>query len=135
MGNSTTGIPRPFFIPEYHSAELSITDLFRDIFKKESDHDTTEAWVNFFGRISYILLGLPLLLLGLPVLILAYKKWGRDLSVAIPASCGIAFVAWGGWGALHSLAKAGYLSPLFAATSVHLFFAIFGLILLQKQER
>ncbi len=127
--------PDHFFIPEYHSAELSITDLFRDIFKKESDHDTTEAWVNFFGRISYILLGLPLLLLGLPVLILAYKKWGRDLSVAIPASSCIAFVAWGGWGALQSLAKAGYLSPLFAATSVHLFFAIFGLILLQKQER
>lgn len=127
--------PEHFFIPEYRSAELSITGLFRDIFKKESDTGQTEAWANFFGRISYILLGLPLLLLGLPILIIVYTKWGRDLSLAIPASCGIAFIAWGGWGALQSLAKAGYLSPFFAASAIHLFFAIFGLILLRNQER
>lgn len=127
--------PEHFFIPEYRSAELSLTGLFRDIFNQDSERSTTEAWANFFGRISYILLGLPLLVLGLPVLLVAYRKWGRDLSVAIPASCGIAFIAWGCWGALQSLAKAGYLSPFFASSTVHLFFAIFGLILLRNQER
>jgi lipopolysaccharide export system permease protein len=127
--------PEQFFIPEYRSAELSLTGLFRDIFNKDSERSSIEAWVHFFGRISYLLLGLPLLVLGLPVLLIAYKKWGRDLSIAIPASCGIAFLAWGGWGALQSLAKAGYLSPFFASSAVHLFFAIFGLILLRNQER
>ncbi len=127
--------PDHFFIPEYRSAELSLTGLFRDIFNNDADDDNREKWANFFGRLSYIFLGLPLLLLGLPILTLVYMKWGRDLSIAIPVSCGIAFVAWGGWGSLQSLAKAGYFSPLLAATVVHLFFAAIGLILLQKQDR
>jgi lipopolysaccharide export system permease protein len=70
----------------------------------------------------------------LPILILSYQKWGRDLSIAIPASCGIAFIAWGLWGALQSLARAGYIFPLFAATIVHLVFAAVGLFLLYKQD-
>ncbi len=127
--------PDHFFIPEYRSAELSITDLFRDILKKDPDNDTSVKWAHFLGRLSYIFLGLPLLLLGLPILTLAYKKWGRDLSIAIPTSCIIAFVAWGVWGSLQSFSKAGYLSPLLASTVVHLFFATIGLILLRKQER
>ncbi len=127
--------PDHFFIPEYRSAEMSLTELFLYIFQKDREGSSTVAWTNFFGRISYIFIGLPLLVLGLPILIHSYKKWGRDLSIAVPASCGIAFLAWAVWGALQSLAKAGYLSPFFAASAIHLFFAIFGLILLRNQVR
>ncbi len=127
--------PDHFFIPEYRSAELSLTGLFSEIFRKNAEEGNNLEWANFFGRLSYIFLGLPLLFLGLPILIMVYRKWGRDLSIAIPASCGIAFVAWGSWGSLQSLAKASYISPLFSATVVHLFFATIGLILLQKEER
>lgn len=127
--------PENFFIPEYESAEMSIIDLFRHARKVESSDEATVAWANFYSRLSYIFLGIPLLLLGLPVLMLSYQKWGKDLAIAIPASCGLAFIAWGFWGALQSLAKAGYLSPFIAATSIHLLFTAIGLLLLLKQDK
>ncbi len=127
--------PEIFFVPEYKSGELSITDLYRDIFKKDTDSEKAAAWAEFLGRLSYILLGIPLIFLGLPILILSYQKWGRDLAIAIPASCGMAFVAWGAWGALQSLAKADYINPLFAATIVHIVFAGAGLLLLRREDR
>jgi lipopolysaccharide export system permease protein len=126
--------PEIFFVPEYKSAEMSVTDLYRDISRKDTPGEKAKAWAEFLGRLSYVLLGLPLILLGLPILILSYQKWGRDLSVAIPASCGMAFIAWGLWGALQSLARADYISPLFAATIVHFIFAAAGLFLLYKQD-
>ena len=127
--------PEDFLIPEYQSAELSLTGLFLDIHKKDSEREKSEAWADFLSRISYIFLGFPLLLLGLPILLISYQKWGRDLSIAIPASCGIAFLAWGAWGALQSLAKAAYISPFFASVIVHLLFAGAGIYLLRGQDR
>jgi lipopolysaccharide export system permease protein len=126
--------PEMFFVPKYKSAEMSITDLYKDISKKDTDSEKVMAMAEFFGRLSYVLLGLPLILLGLPILILSYQKWGRDLSIAIPASCGMAFIAWGLWGALQSLARVDYISPLFSATIVHFVFAAAGLYLLYKQD-
>jgi len=127
--------PKNFFVPQYRSEELSLLDLFIDTFKKKSDREKRIAWVNFSSRISYILLGIPLLLLGLPILTISYQKWGRDLSIAIPASCGLAFMAWGIWGTLQSLAKAGYLHPLIGATVIHILFGIAGIYLLNKQDQ
>lgn len=127
--------PEDFLIPVNKSAELSLTGLYREISRTEVEHEIRTAWAAFLGRISYILLGTPLLLLGMPILLFSYRKWGRDLSVAIPASCGIAFLAWGLWGALQSLAIAGYLSPIVAAVTVHIFFSLAGFILLIKNDR
>jgi len=127
--------PENFLVPEYQSAELSLTGLFLDIFKKETDHERHRAWAEFLSRISYIFLGFPLLLLGLPILLISYQKWGRDLSIAIPASCGLAFFAWGAWGALQSLARAAYIPPLFAAAIIHLIFAGIGIYLLKMQDQ
>lgn len=126
--------PEDFLIPKNESAQLSLTGLFRDIGKKETDSLKRKAWADFLGRISYILLGLPLLLLGLPILLISYRKWGRDLSVAIPASCGLAFLAWGSWGAMQSLAIAGYMSPLIAAVTIHILFTALGFFLLRRQD-
>ena len=126
--------PADFFVPEYEASELSITALYQRIHKQRMQEDKVKAWADFYSRISYTLLGLPLLLLGLPVLLIAYQKWGRDLSIAIPASCGLAFVAWGLWGALQSLARADYINPLLAAVVIHLLFGGAGLFLLHKQN-
>ena len=126
--------PEIFFIPEYKPEEMSLTDLYKDIAKKDTGSERVKASADFLGRISYVLLGLPLIFLGMPILIFSYQKWGRDLSIAIPASCGIAFIAWGIWGALQSLARADYIFPLFAATIVHLVFAAAGLFLLYQQD-
>jgi lipopolysaccharide export system permease protein len=67
-------------------------------------------------------------------LLLVYRKWGRDLSLAIPVSCGMAFACWGVWATLQSLAKASYLNPLTAAVSVHVVMGIAGLLLLVRED-
>jgi len=127
--------PEDFLIPIGKSAEQSLTDLYQEIGRTEAEFETRAALTNFLGRISYIFLGIPLLLLGLPILLYSYRKWGRDLSVAIPVSCGLAFVAWGIWGALQSLAIAGYISPIVAAVVIHIIFSLAGIFLLIKNDR
>lgn len=127
-------IPEDFLIPVNKAAEASLTNLFDEIERTKVEHEKVEAITMFLGKISYILLGIPLLLLGMPILLYSYRKWGRDLSVAIPSSCGLAFVAWGIWGALQSLSAAGYVSPLIAAGSLHILFAITGMLLLIKSD-
>lgn len=126
--------PEDFLVPEYESAEMSLTGLFQNIDDQETASDTTKARAEFFSRTSYLILGIPLLLLGLPILIHSYRKWGRDLSIAIPISCGMAFVTWGLWGALQSLAKMGAIPPLAAALVIHLVFSIIGIFLLRWQD-
>ncbi len=126
--------PGDFFVPQYQALEFSLLDLYKETKHQNSPDETNLALTNFYGRVSYVFLGLPLLILGLPLLLLVYRKWGRDLSLAIPVSCGMAFACWGVWGTLQSLAKASYVSPFFAAGSVHVFMAIFGFILLLREE-
>lgn len=127
--------PEDFLIPANREAELSLSELFQEYEKSEVEHERRTMLTTFLGRISYAFLGLPLLLLGMPILLYSYRKWGRDLSVAIPASCGLAFLAWGLWGALQSLAIAGYIHPLSAALSIHLLFAATGFLLLRSSDR
>ncbi|WP_028583906.1 LptF/LptG family permease [Desulfogranum mediterraneum] len=126
--------PENFFVPEYQSLELSLLDLYKETRHQNSPDETNMAWANFYGRISYTLLGLPLLFLGLPLLLIVYRKWGKDLSLAVPVSCGMAFACWGIWGTLQSLAKASYLSPMIAALSVHLLMMLLGFSLLVREE-
>jgi len=126
--------PSDFFVPEYHSRELSLYGLFMEAKHQETETDARKAWTEFYGRISYTLLGLPLLLVGLPLLLIVYRRWGRDLSLAIPVSCGLAFVCWGMWGTQQSLAKAGYLSPFLAASSIHLVIGSIGIFLLLRED-
>lgn len=126
--------PDHFFVPRNQAAELSILQLLFEPFKKKSERERRIAWTNFSSRLSYLFLGIPLLLLGLPILTISYQKWGKDLSIAIPASCGLAFLAWGFWGALQSLAKTGYIPPLFGAIFIHIVFGSAGLYLLYKQD-
>jgi len=127
--------PDHFFVPRNQAAELSLLQLLFEPFKQKSNREKRIAWTNFSSRLSYLFLGLPLLLLGLPILTISYQKWGRDLSIAIPASCGLAFLAWGFWGALQSLAKTGYIHPLFGAVIIHIIFGSAGFFLLYKQDK
>ena len=126
--------PEDFFVPEYYTMELSLIGLYEEARRAKSKEERNKAWTDFYGRISYTLLGLPLMLLGLPLLLIVYRKWGRDLSLAIPVSCGMAFVCWGAYNTLQSLAKAGYLYPLVAATSIHILVGGLGIILLWRED-
>ncbi len=126
--------PDDFFVPEYQYLEMSLVDLYLETKKQTSPKEQNKALTDFLGRISYILLGLPLLLLGLPLLLMVYRKWGRDLSLAIPASCGMAFACWGAWATLQSLAKAAYINPFTAAISIHLVIGSLGFFLLLRED-
>ncbi len=126
--------PESFFIPEFRSKEFSLIGLYRNAKKANVREDVIKAWTEFYSRISYTLLGLPLMMLGLPLLLMVYRKWGRDLSLAIPASCGLAFVCWGVWGTLQSLAKVSYINPLLAACSVQLVISVVAMYLLVRED-
>lgn len=128
--------PTDFFIPQFRNTELSLLEMYQDALrsKRQSVEEQARAWSAFYGRISYILLGLPLLLLGLPMLLIVYRKWGRDLSLAVPVSCGMAFVCWGIWVILQSLATAAYLNPLAAALAVHVVVASVVFFLLLRED-
>lgn len=124
--------PELFRTPQNQEAESSLSQLLDSAINARTDFESRDAWIAFLGRVSYIFLGLPLLLLGLPILLISYQKWGRDLSIAIPASCALAFFAWALWGALQSLAIAGSFSPWLAASLIHVTFASIGLYLLRR---
>lgn len=126
--------PGDFFVPEYAMSELSLSELFT-LSRTNKGTRGTEAGLQLLGRISLILLGIPLLMLGLPLLLIVHHRWGRDLSLAIPLSCGLAFGAWGGWSVLQSLAKAGIINPHLAAWSVHLLIALIGTFLILQEDR
>lgn len=127
--------PVDFLVPEEKNADQSLTGLYAATTRDNSEYQSNKAWTDFLSRLSYLLLGLPLLILGMPTLLYCYQKWGRDLYIAIPASCGLALLAWGVWGALQSLAGAGYFPPLLAATTIHIVFTILGIALLRKEDR
>ncbi|MFA6283185.1 MAG: LptF/LptG family permease [Desulfurivibrionaceae bacterium] len=125
--------PEEFFVPPYKIEELSYTKLLRQAMdSKVSSH---ESLVEFHRRFSYAFLGLPLLLMGLPVLLAVHKNRGRDLALAIPVSCALAFAAWGGWSATQSLAKTATLPPGIASWSIHLLTIGIGCFLLKRQNQ
>jgi lipopolysaccharide export system permease protein len=126
--------PKDFFVLEYKIRELSLSALY-SLAKTSKGTWGSEAGLKFLERVSFIFLGVPLLMLGLPLLLIAHQKWGRDLSLAIPLSCGLAFTAWGGWSVMQSMAKAEIINPLFAAWSIHLLIAAIGTFLILQQDR
>jgi lipopolysaccharide export system permease protein len=126
--------PTDFFIPTYKIDEMPLSGLLVQGIKDES-YRGIEAHLKFLERLSFILLGIPLLMLGLPILLIAHKQWGRDLSVAIPVSCGLALGAWGLWGIMQSFAKAEIVNPYLAAMAIHLLIGSLGTYLILGEDR
>jgi lipopolysaccharide export system permease protein len=126
--------PKDFFIPAYRIDELSLSGLYT-LSKNNKGLRGTEAGLKLLERISFILLSIPLLMLGLPLLLIAHQKWGRDLSLAVPLSFGLAFTAWGCWSVMQSLAKAAIINPHLAAWSVHFLVGGLGTFLILQQDR
>jgi len=124
--------PEDFFIPDYRAEEAPLSEEWRaGLAPGEAG---TQAWTQLHLRLSYIFLGIPLVLLGLPILIIINQRWRRDLSVAIPVSCILAFTCWGWWSAAQSLIKIYQLDPLTTSWSLHLVVGGLGLFMLKKQD-
>jgi lipopolysaccharide export system permease protein len=125
--------PANFFLPPYKKAEVSLSQLFAKA-RRTGFAEDGEAWIEFNRRLSYLFLGLPLFLIGLPGLLVFQQKRSRELTLAIPVSCGIAFAAWGWWSAMQSLAASDYLNPVAASWCIHLVVGTAGMIMLVKQN-
>lgn len=137
---TTTSLPLPegpddFFTPVFRNGERSISALYRAAADNDTLGGTIDPTVELHGRLSFICLGLPLIILGLPVLLIVHRKWGHDLTLAVPLSCGLAFAAWGWWSTAMSMARAEYLPAAAAAWSMHLVAAPLGWFLLRRLDR
>jgi len=126
--------PEEFFLPIYKLDELSLSQHVEKALLEDTQGNT-QAWSEINKRISYIFLGVPLILLGMPLLLLFQRQRGRDLALAIPASCGLAFLAWGWWSTAQSMARAGLLPASVASWSVHFVIGFLGLMLIRYQNR
>ncbi|MGV1099756.1 LptF/LptG family permease [Thiovibrio sp. JS02] len=125
--------PDEFFMPEYKIRQLSYSALLAEALASESPGGA--AWLEFHRRFSYVFLGIPLLLVGIPVLLMVHKTRGRDLALAIPVSCAMAFAAWGAWSASQSLARTAYLPPGVASWAIHLLAGALGIFLIRHHNR
>ena len=125
--------PQDFFIPAYKEEETPLSSHLQEI--REAPPDIRRAArIKLHLQLSYIFLGIPLVLLGLPILIIINQRWRRDLSVAIPVSCILAFTAWGWWSAAQALLKVYPLDPLLTSWSLHFLVGGLGLFILKKQD-
>jgi len=124
--------PEDFFAPTYKTSEQSISTLFSNTLDEQSN--SLSAQVDLHSRLSFIFLGIPLIFIGLPIILIINQKWRQDLTLAIPASCGIAFAAWSWWSTSQSMAKAAYLPPIVAAWVMPLIICPLGFWLLKRQE-
>ena len=111
--------PSDLLVSPYKEEELSLSRLF-DRMRSSDKIERKNAGQRFHEKVSYIFLGIPLLFIGLPLMLHICETRGKDLSIAIPASCLVAFLAWGGWGVLQSLSKNQYLPYLPAAWMLHI---------------
>lgn len=124
--------PDEFFLPEYKGEEASMSDHLEMVLQNEDPEQT--AWQNLHRRLSYIFLGIPLVLLGLPILMLTNRRWQQDLSMAIPISCVMAFIAWGWWSTAQAMINVYNLSPLLASWSVHIVTGTLGVLMINRQS-
>ncbi|MEJ2689422.1 MAG: LptF/LptG family permease [Deltaproteobacteria bacterium] len=123
--------PDKLLVPPYKTKELSLSALYRMAWS-QPDEQSYKARLQFFEKLSYITLGLPLLLIGLPILLLICRSHKRDLSIAVPASCLLAFVVWAIWGVLQSLAKTSHIHIFVAAWLLHVVIIASGILFMRR---
>lgn len=118
-------VPAEFFVAEYRVKELSLYQLHKNGIAALKKGDL-QGLVDVNRRFSFIFLGIPLLVLALPALLYVHQKWQKELTMTVPMSCAIAFIAWGGWSATQSLSQAAYINPFVASWTIHVVLLLTG---------
>lgn len=126
--------PADFFLAPHALAERPLSVLLTQALAETASPRRHEARLTLHQKISYIFLGLPLLLIGMPLLLALHQGRGRDLALAIPISCIVAFAVWGLWSIGQSLAAAAHLTPLLASWLIHFSAGGLGLYFLSRQD-
>ena len=126
--------PDMLLVPPYKEEELSLSGLYKNVHALP-EQESNKAKLKLNEKLSFMSLGIPLLLVGLPVLLVICRGQKRDLSIAIPTSCLLAFMVWGLWSVLQSLAKTAYIPIPVAAWLVHVVIIASGTLFLLRLSR
>ncbi|MEN8140880.1 MAG: LptF/LptG family permease [Thermodesulfobacteriota bacterium] len=125
--------PDDFFTPAKLGAELPLSHLIRHGLGRQAK---AKDRLELNRRLSFILLGVPLLLVALPLMLRFQRTRGSiNLALAVPASAGLAFMAWGIWSGLQAMSQGGTMSPLLASWGIHLTCSAVGLVMLWRNTR
>ncbi len=124
--------PADFYIPIFRPEEHPLSELWTR--SQDNSEQSPALLLELHAKLSFMLLGIPLLLFAIPITTHIHHKWGRDLTVAIPLSCGLAFLVWGLWSALQSMVKLTLLSPIIGSWSVHIVTSLIALIWIKYQN-
>ncbi len=123
-----------FFVPAYRTKEFSLYELHKNALSSLKKGDR-QGLIEVNQRFSFIFLGVPLLILAIPVLIFLNRRWQRDLAMAVPVSCALAFAAWGVWSGAQSMSQAAYFNPFAASWSIHAVLTGSGIFWLWQMNR
>ncbi len=125
--------PKDFFNPVILKDHLSLSALIRRGLaeKRLGESDT---FIEMNRRLSLIFLGLPLLILALPVMLLLHRRFSWELTMTIPASCLLAFLAWAAWNGSQALSRAELMPSAPASWTIHLTMTVVGLLLIHRQN-
>jgi lipopolysaccharide export system permease protein len=123
-----------FFAPAALDFEQPLATLVRRALDHQG-HGHRQAVLDVNSRLSFLLLGLPLLCLALPV-ILCFElgRTGINLALAIPVSAGLAFLVWGVWSGLQAMAQVAAISAVTASWSIHLLCLAAGTIIMGRRR-
>ncbi len=135
---SQKNIPLPdkataFFTPVALDFEQTIVSLARRALDQQQPGHR-QAVLDLNRRLSFLLLGLPLLCLALPI-ILCFElgRTSINLAFAVPVSAGLAFLVWGLWSGLQAMAQAATLSTLVASWSIHILCTMAGAMIMKHR--
>ncbi|MBU4153726.1 MAG: LptF/LptG family permease [Proteobacteria bacterium] len=100
-----------------------------------SQPDQRKSLVEAHRRLSFLLLGIPLLWLALPV-ILCFEmgRSGINLAFAVPISAGGSFVVWALWSGMQAMAQTAVLSTIAASWSIHCLCLAGGAIIMARRQ-
>jgi len=124
-----------FFAPIALDFEQPLLSLARHAMGPKQQPGHRQAVLDLNCRLSFLLLGLPLLCLALPI-ILCFEL-GRasiNLAFAIPVSAGLAFLVWGLWSGMQALAVASVLPTAVASWSIHLLCVLSGGVIMYQRR-
>lgn len=124
--------PVDFYTPTFRPEEHPLSELWQR--SRDGSEQAPAMLRELHARFSFIFLGIPLLLFAIPITTHIHNKWGRDLTVAVPFSCGLAFMVWGIWSTLQSMTKLALISPQAGSWSVHLLASTIAFFWIKRQN-
>ncbi len=125
--------PADFFSPVQLASTMPLSVL---VSKGLGAMSNRQDRVDLHRRLSFIFLGVPLLLIAMPLMLRFQQTRGSmNLALAVPASAGLAFFAWGIWSGLQALSLGGSMEPLVASWIIHLACSGVGMVMLWRNTK